>query len=291
MPALGDDLPAPFTWAHVWQWQFEWVPFALLVGVTVAYLLGAARVKGWPTYRPICFVSGALATYVAIQSVLGIYDSVLFADHMVQHLVLVMMAAPLFAASAPLDLASAALRGRAKRAVDGFIDGPVGAVVLHPLFGFLAYAAFIPLAHLSGLMNLTIEHEWLHNLEHVAFLVVGYLFFRNVFAIERGPVTLHPGLRLVFLMVAVPIDTITGLALAMSSHNPFPALASTGRTWGPSVLTDVRTGGAIMWIGGDGLMLLALIPASVIWLRYEDQQTRRIDAELDAEAEAARRET
>ena len=37
--------------------------------------------------------------------------------------------------------------------------------------------------------------------------------------------TLHPGLRLVFLMVAVPVDTITGLALAMSSHNPFPALA------------------------------------------------------------------
>ena len=98
---------------------------------------------------------------------------------MVQHLVLVMMAAPLFAASAPLDLASAALRGRAKRVVDGFIDGPVGGVVLHPLFALVAYAAFIPLTHLSGLMNLTIEHEWLHNLEHVAFLVVGYLFFRQ----------------------------------------------------------------------------------------------------------------
>jgi cytochrome c oxidase assembly factor CtaG len=291
VPLLGDDLPGPFTWSHVWQWHFEFVPIALLGAATVAYLLGVWRVDGWPTYRPVCFVGGAVATFVAVQSVLGIYDDVLFADHMVQHLMLVMMAAPLFAAGAPLDLASAALRGRPKRAVDAFIDGPVGGVVLHPLFGLIAYAAFIPITHLSGLMNVTLENEQFHDLEHVGFLVVGYLFFRHVFAIERGPVTLHPGLRLVFLMLAVPIDTITGLALAMSSHNPFPALAAAHRTWGPSVLSDVRTGGAIMWIGGDGLMLLALIPATVIWVRYEDRRAIEIDAELDAQAEAARAAT
>ena len=81
-------------------------------------------------------------------------------------------------------------------------------------------------------MNLTMEHLWLHHLEQVAFLVVGYLFFRHVFGIERGAVTLHPGLRLVFLMVAVPIDTFTGLALAMSSHNPFPGLRRVHRGLG-----------------------------------------------------------
>ena len=59
-------------------------------------------------------------------------------------------------------------------------------------------------------MNLTMEHLWLHHLEQVAFLVVGYLFFRHVFGIERGNLPLHPGLRLVFVMVAVPIDTSPG---------------------------------------------------------------------------------
>jgi len=258
----------------------------MMIVALVAYVLGVRRTPGWPWYRTLTFSLGILATFVATESVLGVYDSVLFEDHMVQHLFLVMIAAPLFAASAPLDLASAALRGTAKRIVDGFIDGPVGHVVLHPIFGLVAYAAFIPLTHLSGLMNFSIEHEWFHNFEHMAFLVIGYLYFRNVFGLERGPVKLHPGLRLVLLMIAVPVDTITGLALAMSSHNPFPALAAQGRTWGPSVLSDVRAGGAIMWIGGDALMLLAMIPATILWVHYEEARAVEIDAQLDAEAAA-----
>jgi putative copper resistance protein D len=92
---------------------------------------------------------------------------------------------------------------------------------------------------------------------------------------------------LVFVMLAVPIDTFTGLALAMSSHNPFPVYDTVRRTWGPSVLTDVHTGGAIMWIGGDLLMLLAMIPAAVLWVRYEDAKTKELDARLDALREAS----
>jgi len=283
--ALGQN-PGPFAWSHLWQWQFDWVPTAMMVVALVAYVLGVRRVPDWPWNRTLTFCLGIVVTFLATESILGVYDTVLFADHMVQHLFLVMIAAPLFAASAPLDLASAALRGRAKVLVDGFIDGPVGHVVLHPIFALVAYAGFIPLTHLSGLMDFSIGHEWFHNLEHLAFLVVGYLYFRNVFGIERGPVKLHPGLRLVLLMIAVPVDTITGLALAMSSHNPFPALAAQGRTWGPSVLSDVRAGGAIMWIGGDALMLLAMIPATIVWVHYEEARAIEIDAQLDAEAAA-----
>lgn len=279
-------LPGPFRWDHLWQWHLGVLPLVLLVGALACYLVGVARTPTWSSARTCSFVAGIVVTFLATESVLGVYDMVLFADHMVQHLLLIMVAAPLFAASAPLDLASAALRGTAKRAVDGFIDGPVGRVVLHPAFGFLLYAAFIPATHLSGLMNLTMEHLWLHHLEQIAFLVVGYLFFRNVFGIERGPLTLHPGLRLVFLMAAVPIDTITGLALSMASHNPFPVYDTFHRSWGPSVLSDVHLGGAIMWIGGDLLMLLAMIPAAFLWVRYEDVRTKELDARLDALREA-----
>jgi putative copper resistance protein D len=280
-------MPPAFRWTHLWQWHLGWVPCVLLLVALAAYLAGVARLPSWSVARTVCFVAGITATFLATQSVLGVYDMVLFSDHMVQHLALIMVAAPLFAASAPLDLASAALRGRAKQAVDGFIDGPVGGVVLHPAFGFLCYAAFIPATHLSGIMNLDMEHLWLHHLEQVAFLVVGYLFFRHVFGIERGPVQLHPGLRLVFLMVAVPVDTFTGLALDMTSHNPFPVYDVVHRPWGPTVLADVHLGGAIMWIGGDFLMLLAMIPATVLWVRYEDQKTKELDTRLDAERAAA----
>ena len=280
-------IPPPFSWSHLWQWHLGVLPCVLLLGALSCYLVGVARTPSWSTARTSSFVAGIVVTFLATQSVLGVYDMVLFTDHMIQHLLLIMVAAPLFAAAAPLDLASASLRGAAKRAVDGFIDGPVGSVVLHPVFGFALYAAFIPATHLSGLMNLTMEHLWLHHLEQIAFLVVGYLFFRHVFGIERGPRTLHPGLRLVFLMVAVPIDTFTGLALSMTSHNPFPVYNTFHRGWGPSVLTDVHTGGALMWIGGDLLMLLAMIPVAVVWVRYEEARTKELDARLDAMREAA----
>ena len=134
-------------------------------------------------------------------------------------------------------------------------------VVTHPLFGFAAYFVFIPVTHLSGLFNLMMEHEWVHHLEQIGFLVVGYLFFRVAFGLERGT-TLHRGLRLVFVMAAVPVDTFTGLALAMSSHKPFPAyaaMAPRGSTTA-GMLSNMHLGGAIMWIGGDALMLLALHP-------------------------------
>lgn len=281
-------IPPAFHWSGVLrQWHFGLLPTALLLIALALYVLGARRTPGWSRLRLLAFVAGIVTTFLATQSVLGVYDMVLFSDHMIQHLALIMVAAPLFALSAPIDLAAVALRGRSQRLVNQFIDGRLGSLILHPLFGFAAYAVFIPVTHLSGLMNLMMEHLWLHHLEQVAFIFVGYLFFRNVVGIERGPRVLHPGLRLVYLMVAVPVDTFTGLALMMSSHNPFPVYDTVIRHWGPTVLQDVRTGGAIMWIGGDGLMLLTLIPVSVLWVRFEERRTRQLDAELDA-AEAAR---
>jgi len=120
-------------------------------------------------------------------------------------------------------------------------------------------------------------------LEQIGFLVVGYLFFRVAFGLERGT-TIHRGLRLVFVMAAVPVDTFTGLALAMSSHTPFPAyaaMAPRGSTTGDPLQHPL--GGAIMWIGGDALMLLACIPIAIAWVKWETIHTRELDAILDAQ--------
>jgi len=123
-----------------------------------------------------------------------------------------------------------------------------------------------------------------HHLEHIGFLVVGYLFFRAAFGLERG-FKLHPGLRLVYVMAAVPVDTFTGLVLGMSSRIPFfgvPAMAPTGSTsaW---QLSNIKLGGGIMWIGGDALMLLACIPIAVMWVKWETVRTKELDAILDAQ--------
>ena len=274
---LNALIPA-FSWHHLNQWTISLVPNLLLLVFAAGYLWAQRHVP-WPRARTACFVLGLVVTFIAVESVIGVFDHTYFSVHMVQHLLLIMVAGPLFALGAPLELLYQVLneRGRA------ILDGRVVTTLLHPLVAFGLYLVFIPLTHLTSFFNLMLLHETLHDLEHLGFLFVGYLFFRIAFGREHG-VSLHPGLRLVFVMAAVPVDTFTGLALVSTTKNPFPAyrhLAPSGSS-PASILNDLHLGGVIMWIGGDVLMLLACIPITVIWVGYETRHTRVLDQELDA---------
>jgi len=270
---------AGFSWHHLNQWHLAVLPNILLLVALALYVLGVRRVPGWSPARTIPFVAGLGVTFLATQSVLGVYDMAYFSAHMVQHLLLIMVAAPLLALGAPLDLWYEAAGARTRH----LLDGRVATTLTQPLVGFAVYVVVIPVTHLSGMANLMMQHEWVHHAEQVVFVFTGYLFFRAAFGLERGR-TLHPGLRLIFVMIAVPVDTFTGLALVMTSALPFPAyaaMAPAGSTpeW---LLANVHLGGAIMWIGGDALMLLACIPITAAWVRFETRRTRVLDAELDA---------
>lgn len=266
--------PAHFSWNHLNQWTISPVPLVLLVGAFALYLYAARRHSAWPRLRTAMFTLGLIVTFIATQSVIGVYDMTLHAAHMIQHLLLIMVAAPLFAYAAPLELWRSSSKFGRKAT-----ESRVMKIILHPIFGFALYAAFIPASHLSSLFDLMLRSMWFHHFEQIAFLVSGYLFFRHAMGVEDES-ELHPGLRLIYVMAAVPVDTVTGLALAMSSHNPFPAYATMMRT-PTEILNDIHLGGAIMWIGGDGLMLALLIPLVVRWVKYETRRTKEIDAELD----------
>jgi len=270
-------MTGPFTWHHWNQWHLALLPCALLLGASALYLYGVSRVS-WARSSTVWWALGVVVTFLATQSVLGVYDMTYFSAHMIQHLLLIMLAAPLFALSRPLDLLYQAGSAPVRR----FLDGHVMNVVTHPLVAFVAYFVFIPLAHLTGLFTTMMRHEWVHHLEQIGFLVVGYLFFRVAFGRERGR-TLHPGLRLVYVMAAVPVDTFTGLAILMTTQLPFVGYLDTTPvgTSASQALNIFHLGGAIMWIGGDALMLLACVPIVVQWVRWESVQTKISDAELD----------
>ncbi len=268
-----------FSWHHLGDWNFGILPSLLLVGATVAYVMGVTRTPSWPRTRLGWFFGGVLTTFVATQSVIGSFDMSYFSIHMIQHLMLIMVAAPFFALSAPLDL----VRTAGPEPLRRLLDSRVADVLFHPLTGFVVYLVLIPLTHLTGLTNVMMTHPWVHHAEQIGFLISGYLFFRVAFGRESGR-TLHPGLRLVYVMAAVPVDTFTGLALVMSTHQPIPSYAQMAPTGTSAAwqLGNVHLGGAIMWIGGDALMLLACIPIVLIWVRWETLRTKELDAELDA---------
>jgi cytochrome c oxidase assembly factor CtaG len=288
---LADAVP-PDIWHNLGSTTIAFTPCLLILGAAALYLLGVWRHNRrhtgapWSWRRTAAFLGATAITFVAIQLVVGVYDDVVFYDHMIQHLLLIMVAASLYAMGAPVELLTQSTTGRVHQVVVRLLGSKVAEVVGHPITGFALYAVLIPVAHLTSLYNFTLTHDLAHDNEHLAFILVGYLFWRPVVAIEPSRHPLNPPLRLVYLALAIPVDTFTGVALVSAAHELFPFYNTFARPWGPSKVEDLHLGGSIMWVGGDGLMTLAMIPVSVQWVRYEERRTAELDARLDAESAA-----
>lgn len=263
------------------------VPIVLVAAACVAYGWGVVAQNRlhprhpWPVARTLAFIGGVVVTIVAICSFLGAYDTTLFWVHMVQHLMLIMIAAPLFAVSSPIALALGATKGPAHRRILAVLRSRPGRIVGHPVTAFVLYGLLIPVTHLTVLFNYAIEWRALDECEHLAFLLVGYLFWRQILGADPNRYRAHPAIRALLLFLAVPVDTFVGLSLNSENHEIFPALAALHRTWGPSLVMDLHVGGVIMWVGGDSLMMLALIPVVVQWVRIEERKAKRADRELE----------
>ncbi|HUZ09173.1 MAG TPA: cytochrome c oxidase assembly protein [Acidimicrobiales bacterium] len=284
---LGEELPA-LRGHQFLTTSLAVVPVLMVLGALVLYLWGARRIDRlqprhpWPRVKTLAFVGGVVSTSLAVFSFIGAYDRVLFWDHMVQHLLLVMVAAPLFALASPIDLAWRATTGATHRRVGSVLRSGPAKFFGQPAVAFALYAVVIPLTHLTSWYNYTLVHESVHDGEHLVFLVVGYLFWRQIFGSDPNRYRLHPALQFAYLFLAIPIDTFTGLSLDGATHELFPAYLASPRTWGPSLITDLHVGGVIMWVGGDTLMLWPMIPVALRWMHIEERRAARVDRRLDA---------
>jgi putative copper resistance protein D len=288
---LADGQLPPLQGSQLFSTQFDFVPVAMVLGALVLYLWGVTRTNAlhprhpWSAGKTAAFIGGLASTSLALFSFIGVYDGELFWDHMVQHLLLIMVAAPLFAIASPLQLAWRATTGTAHLAVTEALRSRVAQVLGHPGVAFVLYAVMIPITHLTVWYNYTLEHEPVHNAEHLVFLGVGYLFWRQIFGTDPNANRMHPALQFGYLFLAIPIDTFTGLSLDQTMHEIFPAYLATHRFpgWGPSYVQDLHLGGVIMWVGGDTLMLWPMIPVALFWLHQDERRAVRIDRELDAQ--------
>src|SRR5580692_9549318 len=299
-PLAAASLP-PLVGTRLLSTTFNAIPVVMIVGALVLYLWGVRRADAlwprhpWSTFRTAAFIGGLVSTALSIFTFIGVYDDELFWDHMVQHLILIMVAAPLFAIASPIRLAWSATTGASHLAITEVLRSAPAKVLGHPITAFIAYAVFIPVSHLTVWYNYTLQHESIHNAEHLAFLLVGYLFWRQVFGDDPNCYRLHPALQFFYLFMAIPIDTFTGLSLAGATQEMFPAYCETARTlgcvgvsvahpWGPTYVEDLHIGGDIMWVVGDTLMLWPMIPVALKWLHMDERKAVRIDRELDERA-------
>ena len=228
--ALSDAPLPPLSGRQLLSTQFDFVPVALIVAALVLYLWGVRRNNAlhprhpWSAGKTAAWIGALVTTGISIFTFIGVYDTELFWDHMVQHLLLIMVAAPLFAIASPLELAWRATTGTSHIAVTEVLRSRPAKFLGHPIVAFVLYAVMIPVSHLTSWYNLTLQHESVHNAEHLAFLVVGYLFWRQIFGGDPNCYRLHPALQFFYLFLAIPIDTFTGLSLDRRDARAVPRL-------------------------------------------------------------------
>ncbi|MDQ1484062.1 MAG: putative rane protein, partial [Actinomycetota bacterium] len=166
----------PLTW-HVllttWNRSLVWDVLILVALISYAAGLGRARrmgTPGLPWFRVASFVLGLATLVLSLNTAIEPYSHVLFWVHMVQHLLLIMVAPALLVVGSPLTLLLQVTRATThERIRSALVSGPVS-FLTHPVVGFLLYGAIIIGTHLTSFMQQMMLHPWLHQAEHVLYL-------------------------------------------------------------------------------------------------------------------------
>jgi putative copper resistance protein D len=241
-----------------------------------------------PRYRVWSWYAGLLVLFVALASPIATYDTTLFTAHMVQHLLMTMVAAPLLALGAPITLvlrvSSAETR---QRLILPLLHSRVLRVVSWPVLTWVLFAGVMWASHFSGLFDAALESEPIHVLEHALFMGAALLFWWPVVGADPSPWRLPHAARVGYLFLGMPQSSFLGVAITSAPEVLYPHYSSLVRSWGPTPLADQQLAGGVMWVGGDLAFLVAMILGIWVWLRAEEAEGRRLDARLDRE-EAAR---
>ena len=257
------------------QWQFAPVVTAAAAALAGMYGWGVLRVarrhpaRPWPAWRTGMFLGGLLVLVLATQSGIGTYDDLVFYDHMIQHLMLLMVAPPLLIAGQPITLLLHASRNPVHTWAKRAVRSRIASFLTWPVFGAVAYALAVMAAHLTAIASYTAQNQDWHNAEHALFVVIGYLFYLPILGTEPIRWRLSYPVRFILLLLLMPIDTFTGVALGYGSASS-PGIPTGPRpAWAPSPVSDLHTGGAVMWVGGDLIMFGLMMIVFLMWARDE----------------------
>jgi putative copper resistance protein D len=298
LAAAHGALPAapPNASSLLFGWSFE--PLVVL-GLAVAagtWLRATRRVRAEhpanpvPVRRSLCFAGGLAAIAIALLSGIGRYDTALFSVHMVQHVLLVLVAAPLIVLSAPVTLALRAGSPSTRRGVllPLLHSRPVR-LLSHPVVVWLVFAATMWAVHFSPLFDAALEDPIVHDLEHGLFLAAGLLFWSPALGADPAPWRMPPAIRAMYVFLQMPQNTFLAMAITFATTPLYRHYASLSAPWLPSALSDQQTAGAIMWLLGDAAFLIAVAGLVAVWMRADERGRAREDRRAD-EARAAIRE-
>jgi putative membrane protein len=256
------------------QWR-TWDVAGLVPVALTALLYGrgwsARRRRNRPVRRgrALAFGLGLAAVAAAFASPLHAWSDELASAHMVQHLLVVVVAAPLLALSRPVAVLAEGLP--APLAVTGtqlWRAGPLRRssrrLVRAPVWMALAHAATLWAWHASVPYDLAVRHTAVHLASHASFLLTGLGLWAAVGACRRAH---QEGLAVLVLFGVAMQGALLSALLTFAPEPWYDAYRSTTGAWGMTPLGDQQLAGAIMWVPGGSVYVAAAIALVVAWVR------------------------
>jgi putative copper resistance protein D len=241
-----------------------------------------------PKRRTVYFLSGMGVLAIALVSPIGAYDTDLFSVHMVQHMLIIMVAVPLMLLGAPITLILRVASPRVrKEIVLPLLHSHVVRWISFPAFTWVLLAGVLWATHFSSAFDFALENIWAHRFEHITYIVCATPFWWPAIAADPSPWRMSHPVRLLYLFLQMPQNSFLGVSIYDAQNVIFPHYRSVARTWGPNPLTDQEYAGVIMWVIGDMMFLVTLAFVAYGWVQHEEKEGLRADRARAREKAAA----
>ncbi len=264
-------------------WNFEQpVVVVNLSLLGVVYLAGLIRVwrraglgKSVAARQAAAFAAGMLALWLALVSPIDVFSDELSWMHMIQHMLLMGVVAPLLVLGSPFLVSLRAFPlswrrgyGRLQRHVSRWKTGRY--LLWQPLLMWSLFGFTLWVWHLPPLYEATLYDDLLHDFQHFSFVAVSCLFWR-VLLDPVSRLRMGRGAGVLYLFLTSLHATLLGVFMTLAPKTWYPFYEDRAPRWKLTGLEDQQIAGLIMWM--PACMVYAVVAAWLlgIWLREDER--------------------
>ena len=229
--------------------------------------------------RASAFMVGTIVLLLALATPLDPLGEVLFSAHMIQHLLLILVAAPLLVAGAPEVAFLWALPPRGRKAVGGWVARAERALDTDERNALVSLAAVVIATgvlwawHVPVLYDLAVENEWVHATEHAGFLLTAVLFWATILRLAPRS-QLRNGVRVLLVFAMAVQGSVLGALITFARRPLYEAHAAIDPVWRITPLADQELAGLIMWVPPALLYIAVTAYLFVRWLEAVEERSR-----------------
>ncbi len=267
------------------SWAFRPDIIASLSIMTAVHLIGRWRLnrrnRGHPLsgWRTASYLTGIAVLAVALMGPVDTLVERVFFVHMIQHLLITGMAAPLLWLGDPFGVNLWGMPAFLRQLIGRWLrPGAAFRTALQAVTGpgiaWFAFVAFMVGWHDPNLYDLALEHQWVHNMEHVSMFAAAMLFWWHV--VGSAPhihKRLSLGVRAAYVLSMTLPDMLIGASLAFATRPIYPYYTTAQGLWGLSVMNDQALAGAFMWVGGGMMHSMAALVLFARMLGFGEAKT------------------